>query len=226
MKIYAVNTEAFETIQEESWAEWLDLLDNERRERMKQLKQKKTRVQSLSAGLLLRYSFLKEGYTKEQWKNIEIQRGMYGKPQLVQCPAFCYSLSHSGKWVVCGVHSKELGLDIQERCSWSLKIAKRFFSEEECERLEEADSEQAKRQFYKIWAAKESFGKLTGEGIGKGISQYLTSVDFDKVTDTHKQTDAQIRIYEHIPEYTICVCTREKNSFPDEIEVISVKDLK
>lgn len=224
MKIYAANTQAFEMIEEECRLEWISMLDSERRERIKQLKQKKDCIQSLVAGLLLRYSFLEEGYTSKQWEMVKVQRGPYGKPQLVGYPAFCYSLSHSGRWVICGVHSKELGIDIQEMRSWNDRLAKRFFSKEEYERLEVADRIQAKQLFFKMWAAKESYAKLTGEGIGKGISQYLTSVEYDHITDTQEHVAAEIRIYEDIPDYMICACSREKNIFPNEIKVISDED--
>lgn len=225
MKIYAVNTEAFETVQENSWSEWMDLIDCERRERIGRLKQKKDRVQSIGAGLLLRYSFLQQGGTKEQWEGITIQRGLSGKPGIVQYPEFCYSLSHSGKWVICGVHSKELGVDIQEMRPWNIRLAKRFFAAEEYERLIHLEEIQRRQSFYKMWTAKESYAKLTGDGIGNGISQYLTAVDFDKITDTDKGMGAAIKIYE-LSDYMVCVCTRESGCFPKEIDIISLEDLK
>ncbi len=226
LKIYATNIEAFETIQEDEWSEWISLVDCARRERINKLRQKKDRIQSLGAGLLLRYSFLVEGYTVEQWNNSKIQLEQSGKPKLMQHPEFCYSLSHSGKWVICGVHSKELGTDIQEMRSWNMRMAKRFFATEEYERLLNAEEAEKSMLFYKMWTAKESYAKLTGEGIGKGISQYLTSEEFDKVRDTNLQEEADIRTYEMLQEYMICVCSRESNIFPDKIEIISYKDLK
>ena len=211
-------------MQENNWSDWMGLVDCTRRERITQLKQTKDRVQSIGAGLLLRYSFLREGYTKEQWSDVKIRYGASGKPDIIQYPEFCYSLSHSGKWVICGVHSKELGADIQEMRPWNMRLAKRFFATEEYERLVQAEEEQRKRMFYKMWAAKESYGKLTGDGIGKGISQYLTSVGYDKITDTDCHIDAAIKTYDLL-DYMICVCTRECECFPEKVEVISFEDL-
>ena len=225
MKIYAANIETFEAMQENDWSEYIRLVDCARRERITELKQQKDRIQSLGAGLLLRYSFLAEGYTKKQWEEIQIQYGEAGKPSIVQYPEFCYSLSHSGKWVICGVHSKELGADIQEMLPWNMRLAKRFFAEEEYERLVHIREEKPKTQmFYKMWSAKESYGKLTGEGIGKGISQYLTSTDFDVITDTDCHAEAFLRTYE-FSDYMVCVCAREDECFPEKIEVISFEDL-
>mgnify|MGYP003296993456 CR=1 FL=1 len=67
MKIYAANIETLKTMQEEIWSEWIHLLDCTRRERIVELRQRKDQIQRIGAGLLLRYSFLKEGYTTEQW---------------------------------------------------------------------------------------------------------------------------------------------------------------
>ncbi len=223
LKIYAAKIEAFEAMQENDWSNGIFLVDSTRRERIGRLKQKKDQVQSLVAGLLLRYSFLQEGYTEKQWENVRIQSGSSGKPKLVQYPEFCYSLSHSGKWVICGVHSKEIGVDIQEMRPWNLQIAKRFFAAEEYERL--AGEENNSRLFYQMWTAKESYAKLTGEGIGKGISQYLTSKEPDKVTDVNRQTKAYIKYYELLADYMICVSAEERDCFPDNLELVSVEDL-
>lgn len=225
LKIYAVNIEAFETVQEDSLSEWMDLIDCARRERIGKLKQKKDRLQSIGAGLLLRYSFLQQGGTKEEWEGITIQRGLSGKPSIVEYPEFCYSLSHSGKWVICGVHSKELGADIQEMRTWNIRLARRFFAAEEYERLMHLEEMQRQQSFYKMWTAKESYAKLTGDGIGNGISQYLTSLAFDKIIDTNKGIEAAIKIYD-FSDYMVCVCTREGSSFPKGIEIISLEDLK
>lgn len=225
MKIYAANTEALKTMQEEIWSEWIHLLDCTRRERIVELKQKKDRIQSIGAGLLLRYSFLREGYTVAQWEQIKIQRSISGKPSIVQYPEFCYSLSHSGDWVICGVHSKELGADIQEMRPWKEKVAKRFFAQEEYERILRAQEEEKQNMFYKLWTAKESYGKLTGDGIGKGISQYLTSDDFTMITDTEKDIKAKIEVYDTILDYMVCICVKEGSTFPKDIEVVDWKEL-
>lgn len=226
MKIYATNTKALKTMQEEIWSEWIYLLDCTRRERIIELRQKKDRIQSIGAGLLLRYSFLMEGHTIEQWENIKIQRSTSGKPSFMQYPEFCYSLSHSGDWVICGVHSKELGADIQEMRPWKENVAKRFFAQEEYERLLGAQVEEKQNMFYKLWTAKESYGKLTGDGIGKGISQYFVEDDFETITDTEKSITAMIKMYDTIPEYMVCVCAKEGNVFPKKIEVVDLEAMK
>lgn len=227
MKLYAVNTEFLEGLPKEEQLAWLALTDQDRREHIMRLGQERSRTESLCAGLLLRYGFLQEGYTQSQWENVRIRRGEHGKPQLTDYPEFCYSLSHSGKWVICGVHDKNVGVDIQRLClseKKSGRIAGRFFSQEECARLEEAEEAKRELLFYKMWTAKESFAKFTGEGIGTGIDRYLTSEDYKEITDTRKYTSAKIRMYESIPEYMVCVCVGKEDSFADRIEILSAED--
>lgn len=225
MKIYAVNTEALKTMQEDIWYEWIPLLDGTRRESIVGLRQRKNQIQSLGAGLLLRYGFLKEGYSIGQWENIKIQCAASGKPGMVQYPEFCYSLSHSGDWVICGVHSKALGVDIQEMRPWKEATAERFFAQEEYERLCREQEQHKQNLFYKLWTAKESYGKLTGDGIGKGISQYLTAKDFETITDIKNGTTAKIKTYEGIPDYMACICVKESAIFPSGMEVVKLEAL-
>lgn len=225
MKIYAVNTETLKTMQEEMWSEWIRLLDCTRREKIGKQRQKKNRIQSISAGLLLRYSFLQEGYTKDEWEYSKIQYDPSGKPRIVQYPEFCYSLSHSGDWVICGVHSKELGADIQEMRPWKENVAKRFYAIEEYDKIMQAKEAERQALFYQMWTAKESYGKFTGDGIGKGICQYLVDIKAGRITDTECDVYAGIRHYHTLPEYMVCVCAREYDTFPEEIEVISFQEL-
>ena len=72
------------------------------------------------------------------------------------------------------------------------------------------DEEEKKKQFYAMWAAKESYVKLTGRGIGEGIEQYVTEDIYQQIKDEAGEWLADIKIYETIPDYIVCVCTREK----------------
>ena len=102
--------------------------------------------------------------------------GKEGKPYFKDLP-FYFNLSHSGSYVLCVISAGEIGADIQQHSGKNVgKLARRFFTERECmvlERtggeLERAALEQAmgeqERLFYRLWARKEAYGKLTGKGI-------------------------------------------------------------
>ena len=97
-----------------------------------------------------------------------------GKPYLREYPLF-FNLSHSGEYVVCAVSDREIGVDIQ-KCSGMniMRIAKRFFSEEECRALEACATEEERRHFFfRLWVRKEAYGKFLGEGISGVVSANL-----------------------------------------------------
>lgn len=114
--------------------------------------------------------------------------GREGKPYFRDLP-FYFNLSHSGDYVLCVVSAAEIGADIQqhgrreggkgkaeERSGVSEqnafrdnsavfgKLASRFFSERECDALNRAGAE-GEKLFFRLWARKEAYGKLTGKGV-------------------------------------------------------------
>ncbi|HBA46306.1 MAG TPA: hypothetical protein DCZ91_00585 [Lachnospiraceae bacterium] len=94
--------------------------------------------------------------------------GIQGKPYFRNLP-FYFNLSHSGSYVLCGLSMEEIGADIQQHCGKDVgKLGRRFYSKRESDALEQAGAEREKL-FYRLWARKEAYGKLTGEGIGKAL---------------------------------------------------------
>lgn len=213
MKIYAVKMENSEL--DESVI--LELLDKQRREKINKIRPNQDRLRSIYAGLLLRYAFLKNGYNQKDWDNVDIIKGEFGKPYINNYKSFNYSLSHSGKYIVCAVANTEVGVDIQEIKDCKIQVAKRFFAHEEYERLlKEADIEKQRLMFYKLWTCKESYAKLTGRGIGGGISEYIVDENFQSIGEEH----ALIQIYENIDDYIVCGCAWNEQ-FPGQLKFVS-----
>ena len=113
-----------------------------------------------------------------------------------------FSVSHSGDYWACAVSKQEIGIDIQKQTGkYSRGIAKRFFHSDEHKYLEANDF----NDFFKIWTAKESYVKFTGQGI-KGFT------DFSVVTDGHISEDingVHIHFINFDPDYCLCVCAAE-----------------
>ena len=106
--------------------------------------------------------------------------GKDGKPYWDGIPLF-FSLSHSGDLVALAVSEQEIGLDVQEMtgADWK-KLAKRFFADEEQEelwRLCEPSEESGQREFFRLWSRKESYGKLTGEGVLPYLQKRVTELE-------------------------------------------------
>ena len=200
------------------------LLDRDRQATVLSLRNKKEKERSICAGLLLRYAFLEAGYGIKDWQQVQIEKGVYGKPYMKGYDDFQYSLSHSGEWTVCAVDIMPIGADIQEMKSWKMQLAKRFYHADEYDRLlaiKENDSDRRTREFYSIWTAKESVVKWYGRGIGAGISSYVTAQDYSHVYDVKERQMVHIRLYNELEGYMTCVCSRMGN-FSDKLKIVNL----
>lgn len=90
----------------------------------------------------------------------DIVTSKYGKPS---DPAIkkCFSLSHSGDYVLLATDTAEVGADIQKINNKDTKVFRRACTEDEKKWLLENDRE----EFFTIWTLKESVMKLTGLGM-------------------------------------------------------------
>lgn len=214
MKVYIAK---IDEIEEAKALQLCSMLDSNRRQKLSGICNRKERMRCIFAGLLFRYAFLQEGYGINEWQQIETTEGTYGKPYLIKYPTFHYSLSHSGEWVACAVDTKSVGIDIQEMKSWKLTLAKRFYHEEEFNRLlmlQRYDIDEQTKEFYRMWTAKESAVKWSGRGIGGGIQQFVTATDYKSIYDINQKQRINIRQYRVSRDYIVCVCS-ENNNFPD-----------
>lgn len=225
MRIYTAKTYELQEAEEERLC---GLLDRDRLQRVSAIRSRKERERSIFAGLLLRYAFLDAGYDTTAWSAVEIEKGVYGKPYIKGYQGFHYGLSHSGEWVACAVDTAPVGIDIQEIRPWKMTLAKRFYHEEEYNRLlalEEVDQDRQTEEFYSMWTAKESAVKLSGRGIGAGICQYVTAGDYSRIYDADRNAVIAVRCYNMLKGYMLCVCS-ETNFFPDlpiKIDLESIK---
>ena len=115
---------------------------------------------------------------------VSIGRSERGKPYFIGIPAdmtqLHFSLSHSGLYGACAVHTGPLGLDIQEHRPCDKEaIARRFFHSTEYDFLVRYDFE----PFFDIWTAKESYVKYTGEGLAGGLGAFSVVDEMGFVTD-------------------------------------------
>lgn len=209
MQIYTAKMYELQTADEE---QMFELLDSDRIQRVTSIRSSRERTRSIFAGLLLRYAFLQAGFGTKAWEQAVVEKEMYGKPYLKDYPEFHFSISHSGEWVVCAADRTPVGVDIQEMKPWKMSLAKRFYHEEEYGRLLESgdDPDRQTQEFYSMWTAKESAVKLSGRGIGAGISQYVTARDYSDIYDTKEKQIFCTKRYNGIEGYMLCVCSRTK----------------
>ena len=86
-----------------------------------------------------------------------------GKPVLRGFPDLHFSLSHSGNAVLCALDRRPVGADIEMIRRRNLEHLLSVFSDRERASIEQAASPEL--CFTRLWTRKESYLKLTGEGL-------------------------------------------------------------
>ncbi len=103
------------------------------------------------------------------FKDMKIKTSKYGKPFLCSHKNIYFNISHSENIVVCVVSNRKVGIDVQKILNTNFqkleKIVKRKFTQKERQMIEAEANENKLEQFYKIWAAKESYIKYIGTGL-------------------------------------------------------------
>lgn len=86
-----------------------------------------------------------------------------GKPY---CDGIFFSLSHAGDLALCAVSGVPVGCDIEQVKDAPFELAPRIFCPSERAYLQAAqDPGEAQRRFFTLWTLKESYMKMTGEGL-------------------------------------------------------------
>jgi 4'-phosphopantetheinyl transferase len=101
-------------------------------------------------------------------EGIELVREADGKPRLAASPPpLHFNLSHSGARALLAFAALPVGVDLERsRPRRALdRIAARWFTASEHERLAALDGEDRLEAFYALWTAKEACVKATGEGL-------------------------------------------------------------
>lgn len=113
---------------------------------------------SLGAWRLMESSLKQHGFSTEH-----IRIGKYGKPE---CEGIYFNLSHSSDMVLCALSENPVGCDIEKVTDAPMEVAGQYFSKKERRYIEDApDPADADRRFFRLWTMKESYMKMTGEGI-------------------------------------------------------------
>ncbi len=95
----------------------------------------------------------------------ELVMGRHGKPSLARHPSIHFNLSHSGAWVLCALHHRPVGIDVEEARALEVLPAEQVMTNSELRHFHELPPQQAQDFFYRLWALKESLLKALGTGF-------------------------------------------------------------
>ena len=147
-----------------------------------------------------------------------ILRTPRGKPYLPNHPGTHISVTHSGKWFVCALSPCPIGIDLQEHtllrnespeqaAQRFCKIARRFFHSDEAAYVEADPSD----RFFRVWTAKESYVKYTGQGMDQNFDKFCVLADRNTgipVNECWCAEDVFFLQTRFDAAYTFCMCTQ------------------
>lgn len=180
----------------------IGLLPPWRRERTEKLHNEASRQESLAAGLLWMWAM-------GDW-GADVQAPVCvlpaGKPVFADGVGPWFSLSHSGRYVLCAVGHDTVGGDVQQMRKVNLSISRRFHPQEQAW-LRERPAAAQPSEFFRLWARKEAWVKAaSGERI---LSLSETDV-------LHELPGWHFWDYALPGDHRAAVCARE-NEFPEFI---------
>lgn len=136
------------------------LLPAWRRARWEALKNEKARAESLAAGLLFAAAMKRRGLTGGEMDRVTLRPA--GKPVLADRDDVWFSLSHSGRYVLCAVSGRPVGADVQQMRQARRSLARRFHPAEQAWLSSLPENEQ-NAALFRLWTRKEAWVKAVSE---------------------------------------------------------------
>ena len=193
----------------------MDELDTERKCKIMKYLKAEDRKRSLGAGLLLNRILTRYGASPAG-----IRLGTDGKPEV---EGVSFNLSHSGHIVICATAEKEVGCDVEQIVKAPEGVAERFFHPSESEYVNACVGEERDRRFFRIWTMKESYIKMTGEGMSLDFSRFEFLLDTEKIRVYRDGKPLSCHIMEYdIPGYKVSVCAEEAD-FAGTVEYVDLR---
>lgn len=204
------------------------IISAERIEQVRRLQNQADRQRGIIAEALLRYALYKHYNLKEE---IRFGYNAYGKPFLKGNENIFFNISHSGAWVLCGVGSISLGVDVEKITKTDLKIAQRFFDKTEYSYLLGLDSEQQNEEFYKVWTLKESYVKEVGMGLSMPLNSFSFALSEEKIllyeqNCIRKDLQFYVGKMDDTHCYAICIKDDEEQRFENVIRIVTRQELQ
>ncbi len=150
---------------------------------------------------LLKYAVFNE--YSYSFSEEDILKGEHGKPY-IENASFSFNISHCDGLVVCAVSEKEIGIDAEDIRKVTDRVMKRCYSDSEIAYVNSCRDKDV--EFTKLWTLKESYVKLTGEGIATDLKAISFSLE-NATAFTDDISFSQLVIND---KYIVSLCKKEK----------------
>ena len=159
------------------YEKWFALMTEDKKERINKMRFKDDKKRSVIGEMLAKKAI--SDISGIPVENIILKTTEKGKPY-IENSVIHFNISHCEDWVVCAIHNKPIGVDIEKIRPINLKIAKRFFTADEQNYVfsgipkeedfdKTSDSDMLKR-FFEVWTGKEAYLKYKGTGITDSLN--------------------------------------------------------
>ena len=184
----------------------LNRLSKFRRKKVNSLSKLTDKKLSVGVGLLLDIALKPYGLNE---CDMTYRVNEYGKSEFENLPDIHFSISHSGNYAVCAISDNRLGCDIEKIGRVDMKIANRFFTKAECERMKSLNFDEQKFELAKIWTIKESYGKALGRGVNSVVGTDINDIDYN------------INTFYDINDYVLSCCSEDNDV---NLNIIDIKN--
>ncbi|ADM69316.1 4'-phosphopantetheinyl transferase sfp [Paenibacillus polymyxa E681] len=225
MKIYAIDTSKPEA--EEHYDSLVNQVSLEKQHKLDRFLHREDALRGLYADVLLRWLACRQ--LKVSNASLQFTYNVFGKPSLINAPAFHFNVSHSGKWVVCAIDDHPLGIDIEQLRPIDFEVGRVCFSDTEYDALMRQDADNRLSYFYDLWTLKESFVKAEGQGLTLPLKSFSfelkaqPSIGF--TTEGFTTEYCHFRQYELDQDYKMAVCAAH-DQFAQQVQQIDINTLR
>lgn len=214
-------------------------LNDSRKTRVDKIKNPDMKKKQILTGAFVQHCLSKELGINAA--NLRLAENEYGKPYVVGEDIY-FNLSHSGKFAVLAISDSNVGIDIECKTKDCMKLAKRFFCKEECEKLAASkNDEELRNAFLEYWTIKEAYVKCAGMGLTLPLNSFCIKkherkwlieagdVPFEKQVVSKKCIG--ISSFDFYEGYKVAVCKETPNDIDNEkdnllIDISSMKACK
>lgn len=187
-------------------------IESRRRQKVLSFVRAEDRKRCLGAGLLLARVLPLYGEDPKA-----VVYGEAGKPEAGRVH---FNLSHSGDLVICAVGGKAVGCDIEKIAEEPEGVAEQFFHPEEAAYLRTFQGQARTEMFYRLWTWKESYVKMTGEGMLLPLREFAVLPSDGQIRVRRGGRVLACHMMEYsVPGYQVSVCAGE-DTFSDCVKII------
>lgn len=140
-----------------------------------------------------------------------IERFSYGKPYLKGKEQCQFNISNTNGMVVCAIGDVEIGVDAEKKKSFRKAILKKCATSLERKYILDGQEAEQESRFFQLWTLKESYVKMTGEGLRIPLQEVAFTVVKEEAGENGIICSKAGNFYQYQEkEYWISLCAKEK----------------